>query len=101
MSKRVCYIHVGPHKGTTSIQWFLRENRAELLKYGYFVPETGNVNGGHDPLARQLCGQEVPQQHRPLQNLWRHLPARYAKQSLFRLNRWKDFEDARVRQCIL
>ena len=65
MSKRVCYIHVGPHKtGTTSIQWFLRENRAELLKYGYFVPETGNVNGGHHPLVRQLCGQEVPQQHR-------------------------------------
>ena len=65
MSKRVCYIHVGAHKtGTTSIQWFLRENRAELLKHGYFVPETGNVNGGHHPLVRQLCGQDVPQQHR-------------------------------------
>jgi hypothetical protein len=41
MSKRICYIHIGPHKtGTSSIQWFLQENRAELLKYGYFVPET-------------------------------------------------------------
>jgi hypothetical protein len=65
MSKRVCYVHVGPHKtGTTSIQWFLRQNRAELLKHGYFVPDSGNINGGHHPLARQLCGQEVPFQHR-------------------------------------
>src|SRR5437016_3487017 len=31
MRKRICYIHVGPHKtGTTSIQWFLQENRAAL-----------------------------------------------------------------------
>jgi len=28
------------------------------------VPESGNVNGGHHPLARQLCGQEVPHHHR-------------------------------------
>jgi hypothetical protein len=61
MAKRVCYIHVGPHKtGTTSIQWFLKQNRAELLKRGYFVPESGNIHGGHHPLVRQLCGQEVP-----------------------------------------
>ena len=60
----MCYIHVGPHKtGTTSIQWFLRENRAELLKHGYFVPESGNVHGGHHPIVRQLCGQEVPHHH--------------------------------------
>jgi hypothetical protein len=60
MTRRICYIHVGPHKtGTTSIQWFLRENRAELLKHGYFVPESGNVNGGHHPIVRQLCGQDV------------------------------------------
>jgi hypothetical protein len=33
MRKRICYIHVGPHKsGTTSIQWFLQENRAELVR---------------------------------------------------------------------
>src|SRR5262245_22489722 len=64
MTRRICYIHVGPHKtGTTSIQWFLRENRAELLKRGYFVPDSGNVNGGHHPLVRQLCGQDVPYQH--------------------------------------
>src|SRR6266576_4744026 len=31
MRKRICYIPVGPHKtGTTSIQWFLQENRAAL-----------------------------------------------------------------------
>lgn len=60
MKKRICYIHVGPHKtGTTSIQWFLRENRAELLKRGYFVPESGNVSGGHHPIVRHLCGQEA------------------------------------------
>jgi hypothetical protein len=62
VQKRVCYIHVGPHKtGTTSIQWFLQENRGALLKHGYFVPESGNIHGGHHPLVRQLCGQEVPE----------------------------------------
>ena len=41
MRKRICYIHVWPHKtGTTSIQWFLQENRADLLKHGYFLPES-------------------------------------------------------------
>jgi hypothetical protein len=61
MAKRVCYIHIGPHKtGTTSIQWFLKENRAALLKHGYFVPESGNIHGGHHPLVRRLCGQPVP-----------------------------------------
>ena len=65
MAKRVCYIHIGPHKtGTTSIQWFLKENRAELLKRGYFVPESGSIHGGHHPLVRQLCGQAVPPHQR-------------------------------------
>ena len=95
MRKRICYIHVGPHKsGTTSIQWFLRENRAELLKHGYFVPESGNVHGGHHPIVRQLCGQEGDRTiitGARLQNLSKHLPTRYAKQSLFRLKPWKDF----------
>jgi hypothetical protein len=60
MAKRVCYIHIGPHKtGTSSIQWFLKENRAELLRYGYFVPESGANLGAHHALARKLCGQEV------------------------------------------
>ncbi len=62
MAKRVCYIHIGPHKtGMTSIRWFLKENRAELLKDGYFVPESGSIHGGHHQLVRQLCGQAVPQ----------------------------------------
>lgn len=61
MTKRVCYVHIGPHKtGTKAIQWFLKEHRAELLKYGYFVPESGNVHGGHHAIARKLCGQEIP-----------------------------------------
>src|SRR5258706_13501853 len=65
MAKRVCYIHIGPHKtGTTSIQWFLKENRAELLKHGYLVPESGSIHGGHHQLVRQLCGQAVPKHQR-------------------------------------
>jgi len=63
MAKRVCYIHMGPAKtGTSSIQWFLKENRTELLKYGYFVPESGTNHGAHDPIVRKLCGQELPDQ---------------------------------------
>jgi hypothetical protein len=60
MTKRVCYIHVGPHKsGTTSIQWFLRENRAELLSYGYFVPEAERRSGPHHALVEKLAGLDV------------------------------------------
>ena len=60
MAKRVCYIHIGPHKtGSTSIQWFLKENRAELLKHGYLVPKSEARNGAHHALVRKLCGQEV------------------------------------------
>ena len=62
MAKRVCYIHIGPHKtGTSAIQWFLKENRAELLKHGYFVPESGTARGAHHPLARDFCGEPVPE----------------------------------------
>src|ERR1044072_5459246 len=62
--KRVCYIHIGPHKtGTTSIQVFLKENRSKLLKAGCFAPETRNLYGGHHLLVRQLCGLPVPEQH--------------------------------------
>jgi hypothetical protein len=60
MTRRICYIHVGPHKtGTSSIQWFLSENRAELLEHGYFVPESGANHGAQHALARKLCGQEL------------------------------------------
>src|SRR5215216_5792389 len=60
MQKRVCYVHVGPHKtGTTSIQWFLQENRAELLKLGYFVPESDTKRGAHHALAERLAGLDV------------------------------------------
>jgi len=60
MQRRVCYVHVGPHKsGTTSIQWFLQENRAEFLKQGYFVPESETKRGAHHALAEGLAGLDV------------------------------------------
>jgi len=60
MTKRICYIHVGPHKtGTTSIQWFLQENSAELLAHGYFVPESETKRGAHHALAEGLAGLDV------------------------------------------
>jgi len=67
MRKRVCYIHVGPHKsGTTSIQWFLQENRAELLKHGYFIPESETKRGAHHALAEGLAGLDVGAHRQPL-----------------------------------
>jgi len=67
MRKRVCYIHVGPHKtGTTSIQWFLQENREELLKHGYFVPESETKRGAHYSLVEKLCGLELGEHREPL-----------------------------------
>jgi hypothetical protein len=66
MGKRVCYIHIGPHKtGTSSIQWFLKQNQAELLKHGYFVPDSGANHGAHHALARKLCGQELRNHQQP------------------------------------
>src|SRR5436190_20071322 len=60
MTKCICYIHAGPHKtGTTSIQWFLQENGAELLKDGYFVPESETRRGAHHALAEGLAGLDV------------------------------------------
>ena len=67
MSKRICYIHIGPHKtGTSSIQWFLQENRAELLKHGYFVPESETKRGAHHALAEGLAGLDVGEHRQPL-----------------------------------
>jgi hypothetical protein len=66
MTKRICYIHAGPHKtGTTSIQWFLQENRAELLNHGYFVPESETKRGAHHALAEGLAGLEVGEHREP------------------------------------
>jgi len=57
MGKRVCYIHAGPHiSGTTAVQWFLQENRSELLKHGYFVPESETRRGPHHALVESLAG---------------------------------------------
>src|SRR6266478_2356401 len=67
MTKRICYIHAGPHKtGTTSIQWFLKEYRAELLKHGYFVLESDTKRGAHHTLAEGLAGLEVGKHREPL-----------------------------------
>jgi hypothetical protein len=67
MTNRICYIHVGPHKtGTTSIQWFLQENRAELLTHGYFVPESETKRGAHHALAEGLAGLDVGEHREPL-----------------------------------
>lgn len=67
MTKRSCYIHVGPHKtGTTSIQWFLQENSAELLAHGYFVPESETKRGAHHALAEALAGLDVGEHREPL-----------------------------------
>ena len=33
-------------------------------KYGYFVPETATKHGAHHPIARMLCGQELPDHQR-------------------------------------
>jgi hypothetical protein len=66
MRKRICYIHVGPHKsGTTSIQWFLQENRAELLEHGYFIPESETKRGAHHALAEGLAGLDVGEHREP------------------------------------
>jgi hypothetical protein len=67
VTTRVCYVHVGPHKtGTTSIQWFLQENRAELLKHGYFVPESETKRGAHHALAEGLAGLDIGEHREPL-----------------------------------
>ena len=67
MTKRICYIHVGPHKtGTTSIQWFLQENSAALLAHGYFVPESETKRGAHHALAEGLAGLDVGEHREPL-----------------------------------
>ncbi|PYK23824.1 MAG: hypothetical protein DME59_15795 [Verrucomicrobia bacterium] len=67
MGKRVCYIHAGPHKsGTTAIQWFLQENRSELQKHGYFVPESETRRGAHHALVESLAGLEIGAHREPL-----------------------------------
>ena len=67
MRKRICYIHVWPHKaGTTSIQWFLQENGADLLKHGYFLPESETKRGAHHALVAGLAGLDVGEHREPL-----------------------------------
>jgi hypothetical protein len=44
----------------------LQENRAELLKHGYFVPESETKRGAHHALAEGLAGLEVGEHREPL-----------------------------------
>ena len=55
--ERKCYVHVGTHKtGTTSIQWFLRNNRALLAAHGVLIPRSGRSknDAGHHNLTQEL-----------------------------------------------
>lgn len=55
--QKTVYLHLGQHKtGTTSIQNFLWGNRAELLKAGYDIPDTGVEGGAHHALCYALLG---------------------------------------------
>ena len=67
VTTRICYVHTGPHKtGSTSIQWFLQENRTELLERGYFIPESETKRGAHHALVEKLCGLELGEHREPL-----------------------------------
>src|SRR5437764_216315 len=90
--KRLCYIHVGPHKtGTTSIQWFLQENRAQFLEHGYFVPKSETKRGAHHALAEKLCGLDVGEHREPLvARLSAELLKRPQKQLCSRRRLWRD-----------
>jgi hypothetical protein len=67
-----------------SIEWFLKENRAELLSRGYFVPESGNIHGGHHAIVKKLCGQVVPdRQELVVAEFVRALAQTRCRQSLF------------------
>src|SRR5439155_18076565 len=41
-------------------------NRTELLKHGYFVPESETKRGAHHALAEKLAGMEVGEHREPL-----------------------------------
>ncbi len=53
------YLHIGAHKtGTSSIQHFFADNRAELARRGYLYPQSCNHLAGHHRLAFALRGLE-------------------------------------------
>ena len=59
MGKRI-FVHIGTHKtGTTSIQFFLTEERERLRQCGIFVPHAGTgiaeAPAGHHNIAYELC----------------------------------------------
>lgn len=60
---RVC-VHIGaPKTGSSAIQYFLRNNRSKLEKYGYFYPEhrtdKNDVSGGHAELGRAVIDGDL------------------------------------------
>ncbi len=60
---KVC-IHIGaPKTGSSAIQYFLRNNRSKLEKYGYFYPEhrtdKNDVSGGHAELGSAVIAGDL------------------------------------------
>jgi len=58
--RRHLYLHIGPHKtGTTSLQYYLNHNRANLSHSGWLYPKSGcpKTNYGHHEVARSFLGR--------------------------------------------
>ena len=56
MTKRTCYIHVGPYKtGTISIEWFFQGEPRRVAERGYLVSESETKRGSHHAIAEAVC----------------------------------------------
>lgn len=58
--RKQLYLHIGPHKtGTTSLQYYLNHNRANLSGRGWLYPKSGcpKTNYGHHEVARSFLGR--------------------------------------------
>ena len=67
MTKRTCYIHVGPYKtGTISIEWFFQGEPRRVAERGYLVPESETKRGSHHAIAEALAGLDVGEHREPL-----------------------------------
>src|SRR5437867_1882815 len=59
---RRIFLHAGePKTGTSAIQLLLRENREQLERLGYLVPNAGsNPSGNYAPLIDAILHEPVP-----------------------------------------